>query len=133
MAAHFSILAWEIPWTEEPGGLQSRGGKELDTTKRLNNSNKNIRSFHTFAKFSLFPHTQSLAITFRLSVSMSLTFFSRFHIQMVPRGTCLSLSGLFHSIMYSRSIHVVANSRISFFLCIYSFIYTSPYCLNFKK
>ena len=25
MAAHSSILAWEIPWTEEPGGLQSRG------------------------------------------------------------------------------------------------------------
>ena len=23
MAAHFSVLAWEIPWTEEPGGLQS--------------------------------------------------------------------------------------------------------------
>ena len=23
MTAHFSILAWEIPWTEEPGGLQS--------------------------------------------------------------------------------------------------------------
>ena len=25
MATHFSILAWEIPWTEEPGGLQSLG------------------------------------------------------------------------------------------------------------
>ena len=25
MAAHFSILDWEIPWTEEPGGLQSMG------------------------------------------------------------------------------------------------------------
>ena len=25
MATHFSILAWEIPWTEEPGGLQSVG------------------------------------------------------------------------------------------------------------
>ena len=25
MAIHSSILAWEIPWTEEPGGLQSRG------------------------------------------------------------------------------------------------------------
>ena len=25
MATHSSILAWEIPWTEEPGGLQSRG------------------------------------------------------------------------------------------------------------
>ena len=25
MATHPSILAWEIPWTEEPGGLQSMG------------------------------------------------------------------------------------------------------------
>ena len=25
MATHFSILAWEIPWTEEPGGLQFTG------------------------------------------------------------------------------------------------------------
>ena len=25
MAAHPSILAWRIPWTEEPGGLQSMG------------------------------------------------------------------------------------------------------------
>ena len=32
MATHPSILAWEIPQTEEPGGLTSRGHKELDTT-----------------------------------------------------------------------------------------------------
>ena len=25
MATHSSILAWEVPWTEEPGGLQSLG------------------------------------------------------------------------------------------------------------
>ena len=25
MAAHCSILAWRIPWTEEPGGLESMG------------------------------------------------------------------------------------------------------------
>ena len=25
MATHSSILAWEVPWTEEPGGLQSTG------------------------------------------------------------------------------------------------------------
>ena len=25
MATHSSVLAWEIPWTEEPGGLQSMG------------------------------------------------------------------------------------------------------------
>ena len=33
MAAHSSVLAWEIPWTEEPGGLQSMGvTKESDMT-----------------------------------------------------------------------------------------------------
>ena len=37
MATHSSILAWRIPWTEEPGGLQSMGSlKELDETERLN-------------------------------------------------------------------------------------------------
>ena len=30
-----SILAWRIPWTEELGGLQSTGRKELDTTEQL--------------------------------------------------------------------------------------------------
>ena len=38
MATHSSILAWEIPWMEEPGGLQSMGvTKELNTTEQLNN------------------------------------------------------------------------------------------------
>ena len=32
MATHSSILAWEIPQTEEPGGLQSMGLEESDTT-----------------------------------------------------------------------------------------------------
>ena len=32
MATHSSILAWRIPWTEEPGGLQSMGSQESDTT-----------------------------------------------------------------------------------------------------
>ena len=27
MATHFSILAWEVPWTEEPGRLQSMGSQ----------------------------------------------------------------------------------------------------------
>ena len=31
-----SIVAWRIPWTQEPGGLQSMGHKESDTTKQLN-------------------------------------------------------------------------------------------------
>ena len=32
IATHFSILAWEIPWTEEPGGLQFMGLQESETT-----------------------------------------------------------------------------------------------------
>ena len=32
MTTHASILAWEIPWTEKPGGLQSMGLQESDTT-----------------------------------------------------------------------------------------------------
>ena len=32
MATHYGILAWEIPWTEEAGGLQSNGSQESDTT-----------------------------------------------------------------------------------------------------
>ena len=28
MATHSSILAWRIPWTEEPGGLQSMGSQK---------------------------------------------------------------------------------------------------------
>ena len=33
MATHSRILAWKISWTEEPGGLQSWGRKELDMTE----------------------------------------------------------------------------------------------------
>ena len=33
MAIHSSILAWEIPQTEEPGGLQSMGSQETDMTE----------------------------------------------------------------------------------------------------
>ena len=35
MAPHSSTLAWKIPWTEEPGRLQSMGSQESDTTERL--------------------------------------------------------------------------------------------------
>ena len=44
MTSHSSTFAWKIPWTEEPGRLQSMGLLESDTTKRL--------PFH----FSLFMH-----------------------------------------------------------------------------
>ena len=36
MATHSSIPAWRIPWTEEPGGLQSMWSQRVDTTEQLN-------------------------------------------------------------------------------------------------
>ena len=33
MAPHSSTFAWKIPWTEEPGRLQSMGSLESDTTE----------------------------------------------------------------------------------------------------
>ena len=35
MAIYSSILAWEIPWTEKPGGYSPWGRKESDTTEQL--------------------------------------------------------------------------------------------------
>ena len=35
MAIHSSILAWRMPWTEKPGGLQSMGSQESDMTEWL--------------------------------------------------------------------------------------------------
>ena len=34
VVAHSRVLAWGVPWTEGPGGLQSMGSRELDTTER---------------------------------------------------------------------------------------------------
>ena len=33
METHSSILAWKIPWTEKPGGLQSMGSKKSQTQR----------------------------------------------------------------------------------------------------
>ena len=35
MATHYSILTWQIPWTEELGELESMGSKVLDMTEQL--------------------------------------------------------------------------------------------------
>ena len=37
MAIYSSILAWEIPWMKEPGGLQFMGLRVSDMTEWLNN------------------------------------------------------------------------------------------------
>ena len=62
MATHSTILAWKIPWTEEPGGPQSMGWKELDMTateqqpQRIIGVRENMdkQNLYILAHFSLF-------------------------------------------------------------------------------
>ena len=48
MGARSSILAWKIPWTEEPGGLQSTGSKR-DTNEQLSTLMETVRSWEGVA------------------------------------------------------------------------------------
>ena len=54
MATHSSILAWRIPWTEEPGGLQSMGLQTWTQLKQL-------------SRQALIPNT---ALTMTMSVDL---------------------------------------------------------------
>ena len=51
MAPHCSILAWRIPWTEEPGGLQSMGSQRV-------RQDRAITTFHFFRRLQC--HTEVL-------------------------------------------------------------------------
>ena len=44
MATHSNILAWGIPWTEEPVGYSPSGCKEFSTTEQLTHNTQNKRS-----------------------------------------------------------------------------------------
>ena len=46
MATHSSILVWEIPWTEEPGELQSTGSKESDMTEHQQHTHKHTHTHY---------------------------------------------------------------------------------------
>ena len=53
VTARSSILAWRIPWTEEPSGLQSVGHKKSNTTEQLSPYNKLGKWFSYFSRGSL--------------------------------------------------------------------------------
>ena len=42
MATHSSLLAWRIPWTEEPGGLQSMGCERVGLNHNNTNEDKSL-------------------------------------------------------------------------------------------
>ena len=51
MATYSRILAWRIPWTEEPGELQSMGSKESDMTEQLNNKHTICKVYFPFTEY----------------------------------------------------------------------------------
>ena len=52
MATHFSILAWRIPWTEEPGGLQFMGSQEIGYDRVTNHNLDSDRSHYCLLSVS---------------------------------------------------------------------------------
>ena len=53
MATHSSILAWEIPWTEEPGRIQSMGAGCSPGGYKESNTTKGLTLSHTFNESDL--------------------------------------------------------------------------------
>ena len=51
-ATHSSILVWEIPWTEELGGLQSMGSQKPDMTEWLSTQHTACQASHAWFSFS---------------------------------------------------------------------------------
>ena len=89
MATHSSILAWRIPCTEGPGGLQQWGHKELDTTEHTHTLvSKYMISFWLFmdVKKRLYPWS---------NIQLSLSVFSKSSLLIVlysePADLCLFL------------------------------------------
>ena len=69
MTTHSSILAWEIPWTEDPGGLYSMDRKESDSAQLPNDNNKFTLLF-IYNKFPYYVYLQQHKL---LYVSTDLT------------------------------------------------------------
>ena len=58
MSTHSSILAWEIPWTVEPGGLYSMGLQRAGHNLVTKNSNKNVVSCFLYCFFMGFSRQE---------------------------------------------------------------------------
>ena len=67
MATHSSILAWRIPWTEKPGGLQSVGSQSWTRLKQLGNGNSSSYNSRRFASLSLCYEQLVVSITLLLA------------------------------------------------------------------
>ena len=91
MESHFTILAWNIPWMEEPGGLYSLWGcKESDTAERAHTKGLvtelgDCQSWKFFSDFLLKSFQQSLC----LGVYTLASFWERLRV-LLDENTCTS-------------------------------------------
>ena len=74
MATHFSILAWEIPWTEKPGGLQSMGlhrvrGNWVTKQKQYENALFFIHVFFPLINLLIFVSSFIVIVVYNVSKS----------------------------------------------------------------
>ena len=109
MATHSSILAWRIPWTEKPGGLQSMGSQRVGHGWATNtHSHTHINSIYVSIPISQF-HIYVLIYDICFSLSDLLSFP---HSSAGKESTCYTLqySGLENSMDYM--VHGVAKSRM---------------------
>jgi len=124
VVTHFSILAWEIPWTEEPGRLQriAKGWHNWAAKHELECVSVNSRLLIYLPP--IFPPLVMIVVGFFFSpMSVDLFLFWYKFICIIFKDSTykwyhmifVSLSGLL-SMIISRSIHVAANGIISF-LC----------------
>ena len=99
MAAHSSVLAWRIPWTEEPSRLQSMGHKLSDRTEQLNHLHHII--------ISLYLIFLSLLLVFAVSswkieeeARSTPTFFSLTFLQGISRlGSTLNMVSILNNLI----------------------------------
>ena len=75
MGTHSSTLAWEIPWKEEPGGLQSMGLQESDTTLQLNHHHQSNAN----TSFGLFFHKFAYSLTLSMCWTLNTRLFDVYH------------------------------------------------------
>ena len=130
MATHSSIFAWEIPWAEKPGRLQSMGCKELDVTERLSKqASKNNAATNHLNYISLMTRVKySLEYIPRSAISglEGIHILYRRYCQTILWNTCTIL----HSTQFSFPL-IISALMISDFLHVAILVVISQCYFNF--
>ena len=66
MAPLSSILAWKIPWTEEPGGLSSMGSHSRTRLKQLSSSSSSLQGYSQNVSLGLGSYLEASFCSLRL-------------------------------------------------------------------